>query len=96
MKALPHFTFPAGDVNHVFFTVTDSDQKQYNFRLAKRNKGDYPKPAITGDWLEFVHCKDLKEGDEVTLYGRRDEAGTSHYTIEVKKMIIKLFGTRIY
>ncbi|KAJ0016719.1 hypothetical protein Pint_11616 [Pistacia integerrima] len=91
MEAFHHFFPEEEHVKCVQFMVMDSDQKQYEFRLATRNKGKHPKPAITGDWLNFVANKGLKVRDKVILYQQQNEAGRVKYTIEVKKGII-IFG----
>ncbi|KAJ0027361.1 hypothetical protein Pint_35240 [Pistacia integerrima] len=94
IKAFNRFHFPEG-VNYVHFMVTDSDGIRYNFRLAKRNSGNYSKPEITGGWRQFARNKGLQPGDMVTLNVQQGEAGAVHYIIKVTKMI-RLFGRRIY
>ncbi|KAJ0087497.1 hypothetical protein Patl1_07058 [Pistacia atlantica] len=94
--ALNHFSFPEEDHHYVHFLVNDSStQNGWKFRLSKRQNSNYPKPAMTGDWLKFVETRGLKQGDQVILRKLVDEAGGVNYSIAVRKMI-KLFGNVIY
>ncbi|KAJ0016720.1 hypothetical protein Pint_11615 [Pistacia integerrima] len=91
MDTFRHFFPEEEHVKCVQFMVMDSDQKQYEFRLATRNKGKHPKPEITSDWPSFVGNQGLTVGDKVLLYRQQDEAGPVNYNIVVKKAI-RLFG----
>ncbi|XWS67486.1 hypothetical protein CRYUN_Cryun04dG0010700 [Craigia yunnanensis] len=48
-------------------------------------KNGYKKPVFSRGWRSFVICNNFNVGDELTLYKVHDEAGSSHYRVEVKK-----------
>ncbi|KAJ0017330.1 hypothetical protein Pint_09621 [Pistacia integerrima] len=53
-----------------------------NLRFYVRQNG-HPKPALAGDWVQFVRRKGLKIGDEVELFRFIDANGEITYTIRL-------------
>ncbi|XVE94144.1 hypothetical protein REPUB_Repub01dG0255900 [Reevesia pubescens] len=49
-----------------------------------RKKG-HKKPVFSGGWRNFVICNNFNVGDRLTLYKVQDEAGSSHYRVEVER-----------
>ncbi|KAK0600339.1 hypothetical protein LWI29_013921 [Acer saccharum] len=72
--------------------VIDDTEHQWSFLLSTRKEGDYLKPVIIGEWLQFVRERGLREGDKITFYRETIENNEVRFRIGIKLAQIVLFG----
>lgn len=89
ISALERYQFPDG-ARVAALAVIDWTGRTWNFRFTQRAEVNHRRPAITGEWLEFVRSHHLKPGDEVIF----EEFNGGRYRIQVQKAF-KLFGKDI-
>ncbi|KAJ0098915.1 hypothetical protein Patl1_21799 [Pistacia atlantica] len=74
--------FPPGHHFQILRFLDEEEGTEWNFRLAVRQTGRYPKPYIGGDWIQFCKRRELKEGRVIQFFKERNEAtGQVNYTI---------------
>ncbi|KAL9446395.1 hypothetical protein AB3S75_014119 [Citrus x aurantiifolia] len=69
----------------------------WRFHLSIRAKGPHRKPAISGDWLNFVREKKVEAGDTVVFfkeyyYDQATGREMPMYRIGLGRELLKLFG----
>ncbi|XVE48583.1 hypothetical protein DITRI_Ditri01bG0013000 [Diplodiscus trichospermus] len=79
LPALPDF-----NGNHAVEIHLTYGTKEWRIFCSIRKNG-YKKPVFSRGWRKFVICNNFNVGDELTLYKVNDEAGASHYRLEVEK-----------
>ncbi|KAJ6704547.1 hypothetical protein OIU85_030368 [Salix viminalis] len=74
--------------------VTDIHGERKKFRCSTRRTDHYPKPVLSSGWTAFAKERDLRKGDEVTIFVMDDVingAEDLEFQIEARRKM-ELFG----
>ncbi|KAK1582502.1 hypothetical protein Q3G72_015659 [Acer saccharum] len=75
--------------------VIDDTEHQWSFLLSTRKEGDYLKPVIIGEWLQFVRERHLRKGDKITFYRETIENNEVRFRIGIELVPVLLFGASL-